>query len=534
MKRTIPFVVLASALLGGCFLEEERHIGYERDRLVVGPVELKDGVAYVDGARDRVILVDVSEDVPRFHTIGIGRRAIFATPTPDKQHLVVITRGEEAVVEGQVDEEPLLWLIDTTTPDAEPVSYAIGSPFDRIAIAADGSVAVTYYSAGGFDAESGVFRNPNELGVVDLTRAPSEDNPVVRTVRSFGSAPHGIVLSPPMVIPGAEDPTPRTFAFVLATNTLTILDATYPERNEVSIRLDGTGGQILPRELVFAPNTATVYLRSDNARDVLAILLSYDPPRAEQPLDNDYRPSLAELGAGGGPSDVAFYDDLEGRRFVLAATPGTREVAVINGDTAEFVTISTPDPIDRIVLFPNDPDISPRTALLASLNQRVPRVHLLSLDGVTDELIPVDLRTINLAEPVLDVVPVPSRDFAMIVHDDDRTVLGLLDVVFDSVSPLQGVGRLDTYDFSVGGEYLIGATSQAARVGFLELDTLHPFDMRLDDLPSRVFALSGGGIYVDHGDPFGRATYLPYPEAERSESFVLSGFLLADLIDEQL
>jgi hypothetical protein len=526
--------LLVPALFAACFLEDERHIGYERDRIVIGPVELKDGVAYVDGARDRVIIVDVTGARPRFHTVGIGRRAIFATPTPDKQHLVVITRGEEAVVEGQVDEEPLLWLIDTTAHDADPLAFEIGSPFDRIAMASDGSVAVTYYSEGGFDAESGVFRNPNELGIVDLGQPPSDDNPVVRTVRSFGSAPDGVVLSPPMAVPGAEDPTPRIFAFILSINTLTMLDATNPERNEVSIRLDGAGGQVRPRELVFAPNTATAYLRSDNARDVLAIFINADPPSAEQPLDNDYRPSLAELGAGGGPSDVAFYDDPLGKRFVLAATPNTREVAVINGDTAEFVTIPTPDAIDRIVLFPNDPDVPARQALLAALNQRVPRVHLLSLDGIDDELVPVDLRTVDLAEPVLDVVPVPGRELAMIIHDDDRTVLGLLDVAFDSVSPLQGVGKLDTYDFSAGGEHLVGATTQAARVGFLELDTLHPSDMRLDDVPAKVFALSGGGIYIDHGDPFGRATYMPHAEATRAESFALSGFLLAELIDEAL
>lgn len=530
----ITITALTLALAGGCFLEEDRHIGYDRDRSIIGPIELKDRIAYVDTARDRVITVDLSEDRPRFHTAGIGRRAMFASPTPDKERLVVITRGEEAVVEGQVDEEPMLWLVDVTIPGAEPVGYDIGSPFDRIAMAADGSVAVTYYSAGGFDAESGVFRNPNELAVVRLTEAPGDDNPVVRTVRSFGSAPDGVVLSPPMVIPGADDDTPRTFAFVLAVNTLTVLDATYPERNEVSIRLDGNGSQVRPREIVFAPNSATAYLRSDNARDVLAVLLAADPPNPEQPLDNDYRPSLSELGAGGGPSDVAWYDDPSGRRFVLAATPGTREVAVINGDTAEFVTVPTPDPIDRVLLFPSSPDIPPRTALLASLSQRVPRVHLLSLDGIDDELVPVNMRTIDLAEEVLDVVPVPGRDYAMIVHDDDRTVLGLLDVVFDSVSPLQGVGRLDTYDFSAGGEHLVGATSQAARVGFLELDTLHPSDIRLDDLPVRVFALVGGGIYVDHGDPLGRATYIPHAGATRAESYVLSGFLLADLIDESL
>jgi hypothetical protein len=399
-------------------------------------------------------------------------------------------------------------------------------------MSADGSVAVAYFSTGGFDAESGVFRNPNELAIVDLGRPAGADNPVIRTVRSFGSAPDGVVLSPPMVIPGADDPTPRTFAFVLALDTLTVLDATYPERREVSIRLDATGTQVRPREIVFAPNTATAYLRSDNARDILSILLTYEPPSGENPLDNDYQPALAELGAGGGPADVAVYDDPRGKRFVLAAMPGTREVAVIDGDTAQFTTIPTPDPIDRLLLFPNDPDVAPRTALLAAIGQRVPRVHLLGLDGIDDALVAIDLRTINVAEPVLDVVQVPARDLAMIVHDDNRTVLGLLDVVFGAVSPLQGVGRLDSYDFDDLGDYLVGATRAADRVGFLELDSLHPSDLRLDDPPEHVFALTSGAVFVDHADPFGRATFLPDRTKRRDESYVLSGFLLSGLLDE--
>ena len=35
----------------------------------------------------------------------------------------------------------------------------------------------------------------------------------------------------------------------------------------------------------------------------------------------DFRPLLAELGAGGGPTDIAVYDDPTQRRYVLASTP---------------------------------------------------------------------------------------------------------------------------------------------------------------------------------------------------------------------
>lgn len=531
-RLKLPMLGLAVALLSGaCYGDSERHESWDRTRTVIGPVALKSRLAYVDTARDRVMVIETAEGKPEFRGYRIGRNAIFAAPTPDRESLAVVTRGEEALVKGQVDQDPLLWIVDTTDGKADPISYEIGSPFDRLAVSSDGTVAVAYFSSGGFDAASGVFRNPNELAVIDLTRAAGDDNPTLRTVRSFGAAPDGVVLSPPMIIPGAEDQTPRTFAFILAQGTLTLLDATNPERREVSIRLDdGSGTSVRPREVVFAPLSATAYLRSDNANDVLSVFITGEAPTS--PLDNDYQPALAELGAGAGPSDVAVYDDAIGRRFVLASMPSRNQIAVIDGDTGEFVTVSTPDAIDRIMLFPSDPTIPPRIALLASISQGIPRVHLLSLEGIAEQLVPVDLRTVTLAEPVLDVVEIPNSDRAMIVHDDQRTVLGLLDINLGSVSPLEGVGRLDSFDFTEDGGMLVGASSAVERVGFLELETLHPSDMRIDDTPGKVFSLLGGAVIVDHADPFGRATFIPSPTAKRDESLVLSGFLLNNYLDE--
>lgn len=529
---TASSVLALAACLAACFAED-RPIAWERPREVLGPVSLKNRIVYADSARDRVVTVDLSDIArTRVHVHEIGRRAVFLMPAPDGERVALLTRGEEAVLEGQIEEAPQLWLVHPGPTDSEPVAYPVGSPFDRLAISQDGTVAVAYFSAGGAGAD-GYFRNPNELAIIHLDQPPGDGNPVLRTVRSFGSAPDGIVLSPPMIIPGAEDDTPRIFAFVLAQNNLTMLDATHPERREVSIRLDLGGAPVQPREIVFAPDTATAYLRSDNARDVLEILLQAEPGVASDARDNDYQPALAELGAGGGPADIAVYDDAAGRRMVLAATPGTRELVVIDADTGEFDTVPVSDPVDRILLFPNAPGALPRIAVLASLASRLPRVHIMHLDGINDDLVRADLATVALSEPVLDVVPVPGREIGMLVHDTGRTVLGLLDVALGSVTPLEGIGQLDTYAFSPDGAYLIGATEGVPRVGFLDLDNLHPSDLRLDDSPARVLTMANGSIFVDHGDPFGRATILPAATATRSQTRVLTGFLLADIFDER-
>ena len=204
---------------------------------------------------------------------------------------------------------------------------------------------------------------------------------------------------------------------------------------------------------------------------------------------------------------------------------------MIDADTAQFRSIGVADPIDRILLFPSPRGRPPHKALFASIGAKLPRLWVLDLDNIQDPLTQAKLREIDLDKPVRDVVPVPGRDLAMVVHDDNRTVLGLLDMTTESTSPLLGVGKLDSYDFSPSGSHLIGATDGVSRVGFVALDNLHPTDFRLDDPPVRVLSVQNGKIFVDHGDPTGHATIIPSPTASRADALVLTGFLTDNLLD---
>jgi hypothetical protein len=171
--------------------------------------------------------------------------------------------------------------------------------------------------------------------------------------------------------------------------------------------------------------------------------------------------------------------------------------------------------------------------VLASLSGQLPRVQLMPLEELGNPLLSIRLQQIELGKPVLDVVAVPGRDLAMIVHDDARTVLSLLDVTFGSVAPLDGVGRLDSYAFTASGDFLVGTTSTVPRLGFLDLANLHPSDLRLDTPPVRVLALGNGKLVADHGDPFGRVTIVPGPGSTRDQAIVLDGFLLTDFLQER-
>src|SRR5215470_8863924 len=207
-------LLIVIALVSGCW-DDDRPLVWDRTRTVLGPIPLKTQVAYVDSALDRVTLVDLDGDHPVVSAVPIGRNAITAVPSLDRHRLFVITRGEEAIRKGEIDQPPMLWILDALDPSVAPVGYAIGSPFDRIAVSPEGRFAVAYFSGAGPDA-SGFFRNPNELAIVDLAQPPGDTNPTLKTIRSFGSVPEGIALSPPMAVAGAADPSLRTFVFVLA------------------------------------------------------------------------------------------------------------------------------------------------------------------------------------------------------------------------------------------------------------------------------------------------------------------------------
>ena len=273
----------------------------------------------------------------------------------------------------------------------------------------------------------GFFRNPNELAIIDLTQPPSDTNPTLKTIRSFGSVPEGISLSPPMVVPGADDADPRTFAFILSSNNLTVLDTRHPDRREVSIRLDLGGQPVMPREVVFAPNTASAYVRSDNARDVLQVILEAVPPAT--PGGNDYRPRARRARRRRRP------DRHRGLRRRVAAPLHPRGDAEHERGRRDrrrhrAVPLRAARRSDRS--HPAVPDrrrhaAAPRRCS-RSIGAKLKRVYVLDLEHINDPLTQTTLRTIALDQPVRDVVPVPGRELAMLVHDDARTVLGLLDM----------------------------------------------------------------------------------------------------------
>jgi hypothetical protein len=506
----------------------------EQELDVTGPIVVGRQLVYLDRIRERAILVRPYQR--EVQHVDVGRRPSFMLPTPDQSRLVVLCKGWVATARGEEDEAPSLQIIDTD--DGETVVHELGSPFDEVAISDDDRYAVAFFSANAEPGETEVFRNPNSVAILDLESGDLAE----KNVRSFGDVPRGVIFSPSTMAPLNPDGSlgaPRTLAVVFADGYLTLLDVTHPERREITVRLSlpGMSSTVSPLEMVFAPATGTAYLRASGTNDVYVLTLT--SREAPGPSENDFVVSVNTLAAGSFPSDVALFED-GGQQKVLVANRMSSDLTVIDALTASFVTIAVGDPVDRILVYPAE---NPEVAVVFS--QASPRrtIHFLDLEGVETAL-GRNLTTLNGAEPVVGMELIPNRGQALVVHDDARSVMSVLDLEERTLSPFTGHDALAGYTMTRDGSVLAGFSLDQERLGVVSLEYMTSRMVVLSHHPTRVITLASApgepidaelrSVIVDHDEPYGLITVLPEPLTDTAGStFALRGFLLEGLLDDR-
>jgi hypothetical protein len=332
---------------------------------------------------------------------------------------------------------------------------------------------------------------------------------------------------------------PRTLAVVFATGYVTLLDVTHPERREVTVRLalPGMSQEIVPGRMVFAPQAGALYLRATGSNDVYVLTLS--SRETSDPTENDFVVSINTLAAGSVPADVALFAD-GGRAKVLVANQLSMDLTVIDAATAEFVTIPVGEPVDRILVYPED---APEVAVVFSQASPRQTVHFLELANV-ESLRGRNLTTLYGADPVLGMELVPGRPAALVTHDAARAVMSVLDLEDHTMSPFTGSSPLADYALTGDGAILAGFGAGRGQIGVVDLEHLSSRTIVIDNPPADVLTLAAAGgspadpelraIMVDHAAPFGLLTVIPDPlDAIRQSPFVLSGFLFEGLFDER-
>ena len=525
MSRQSSCLLLTGAVTGllalslpGC---GDRPAVWTASLTINGPHKVDDRVMWVDGTRGAVFSLDpVSETVQR---LRIDPHTAFATPSPARKRLLVLTSGTDPVTKGQTLLSAALTVIAVGAKGAfvEHI-YPLSAPFDRISVAPDESTAIAYFSDAGGDGGA-FFRNPNELAIIDLSTAAGAANPAFRTIRSLGSTPLGIAWSPKVTL-GAT--APRMLALVLSKNYVTYLDLAHPGRPEITVPLQpgDAAGTVKPDQVLFADD-GTAFVRASGSDDVFAIAL--EPRPTTDPMVNDFRPLVNQPSAGKVARDMLLFSD--GGHAQLLTVNTSQDLALIDAASSEFTIIPAGAPVDAILPVPS---VNPTAAVIFSRSQPQSFVQFVDLKNLAAGGAKNITRR-ALARPVHDLVPVPGGTEVLVIHDDARTIVSILDLgPRRTDTPIQGRVPLASFDFTDDG-FLVGVSPKLDHLGVLDLTTFKTLDVRLDANPVRVLAV-GGRIVIDHGESQGRVTILPAATAKRDEARSLWGFFLQGLFDDNL
>ena len=527
-RRLLPAALGALALgLTAC---PDRDPLFDTGLDTFAPVAAGQTLTWVDRRAAVARTVDLSGPTVVTRATPLGRDPILAVARAGAAaEVLVLSRGSR----GEQGVAPAPGTLHALLPaGGPPRTYTVASPFNALAQNADGRFAVAYFRAGA--ASERLLSNPNQIAVVDLAAAPSDRNPALRTVRSFGGVPNEVVFSPPMMISGSA----RTLAVVLSDAYVTLLDLANPARPEISVRLTlpEDARAIRPTQVLFDGEQGTVYVRAAASNDVYALRLV--PVTPDGPQANDFRPSINQLAAGLNPSDMALIGAAAERKL-LVVSPGSRDARVIDARANTTVTIPLDAAATRILLFtgasPRDPMPAAR-ALLYGAPRGAAAVSFLELNDITARR-GQNVETVALPRSVESLLPLPERDAVMIDHASAEATgqISLLDLTRRTVSPILAEVSLTGARFDSDRQRLWVAPRGNTRVGWVDLRTFSPGEVRLDQPVVGVIPLPGpmgapGRVVALHEGAEGALTLLDAADLRRETARTVRGFLLENLL----
>jgi hypothetical protein len=474
------------------------------------PRALDEHVVWFDRNNDEALLLDVGTSKPEPE---LDRIELPAMPRS-----VVRRNGQNQLLVLLSDEEDASGKLAVLGPSRVEQVYEIGAEFDALQQSEDGRWALAYFSPNraGVDPSTSLLFNPNEIAIVDL-EAEGEGAVVQRTLRSLGSVPRRVEFSPPMTIAGET----RRLVVVFFEAEVTLIDLNHLDRPEYTIELSRGGGLGLT-EVRFSPEEQRIYLLADGSSDVFVLRLL----EAGENRENDFEPSLNQLGTDSTPRDMVVFEN-DGERKLLVASSSSAQV--VESSSNRVTQIPLENPGDRILLFegasPFDDEVEPR-ALLYRLGS--PGVTFLDLDDI-EERTTRNREEFQLA-PIASLVPLENNQ---VLANHDTGGLSILNLEERTASPIQAQISLAQAVPSLETSRIWVAPTGQTTLGFVDLANLHPGQVRLD-LPIANFLsfenTSSPKVVVTHPDAVGAVSILSAANPGDGGR-TLYGFLQAGVLD---
>lgn len=436
---------------------------------------------------------------------------------------LVLCRGEGDDSETTAD-APALVVLNAT---GEARRYPLGSSFNAMTVSDDGKYAMLFFD--GTATTGSLIFNPNEIAIVDLSRdATDDDNPRSRTLRSFGHAPTRIEFSPAIQIGGTE----RRLAVVLFDTVVLLVDLDHLDRPEYTIELaTSTTRSIDLTQVVFDAERGRLYVRGTASTDVYVITLN---DIAAEAGENDFVPSLNQLGIGAVPIDMALYTAGDEPRL-LTITAGARAV-IVDTDTSRTTSITLPVAATSIAVFtatsPFDPVQEQRALLYA---EGTARVMFLDLREV-EERGARNLESLTIQSVYTRFTPL-ADNLVLLPHQTNG--LSVLDLEQRTASPIRSSLNLGSALPDPGADKLWVAPSGQSQLAFLDLRDFHPgaIDLRR---PIREVVIvpsdtdTGPSLAIVHASSVGHVTVINSDDpTDLDSASAARGFLFHDILNDE-
>lgn len=488
---------------------------------ILPPVGTRASLTYVDQNEHELLFVLPEDERIRLvrRPLGDERTTVLWTrATVDRDRVLALVAPASEKTE-DVDEQLFMFPADG---DGDPRVYDVLAPFTGVALSPDGRRAVLHFGDG---VGSGALQNANQVAIVSL------DGSEVRnlTLNGFGGRLRSIEFpTPPGVdVPAAVDVGGRPLELVafLADGEVVLVDAGNEATDQVAVRFGAEVG-FTPEATLLRPGNdvfgkPALFLRSGIGADVAMLTLVDKPDEATGEPGFSAQVSLIPVGERA--TDMSAYDSEETPYLV---TVGGSAFVFTDIRTQESFTVGTGAAVQQ--LFMRNAETAAGTIRQAvGWSQGGGALYALDLDDLEDAI----GRT-----PEALAIETGIQD--LVVLDNDRvlvssgTSLYVVDLPLSQVTPLSAMAPYDARSSALEGNQLLLGTPGQTWVSTVDLLTLNPESMVLDDPISYFHYLPDAGkLMLVHADPLGHLTVADAQSPSRSTSFVSWGYLVDGLLD---
>lgn len=482
------------------------------------PVTTRDGLVWVDRGHDEVVFVLPTGDGldVRRRPLGDARTGVaWSVATRDRESVLALTLPSSAKEE-DVDEQLHRMAADGS---GDVVTYDVQAPFTSVALSPDRRRAVLWFGA---DAGGQQLHNANQVAIVEL----AGDGVRNVTLNGFGGALRSVQF-PGQIVEGERAPitvagVEHDIVAFLAASEVVLLDLDDPD-DQVAIPL-GMDIGFAPSATLLRPGNElfadpALFVRSSAGAEVGMLTLLGEAD------GSGFTAQISLLSVGKSAGDFLFHDGGE-VPYLISTDPVGGALVFTDIRTQGGFAVALASPASSLFLRDAEVD-GASTPQLVAWQPGGTALATLDLGGIADSLTRKP-RQLNIETGIE----------ALVQLDNDRALIGsgtrlyVVDFRDEQVTPLSSNTPYDAFGSALVGERLLLGTAGQSWVSTVDLGTLNPESMLLDDPIFSFHYLPGPGrIVVTHNEPIGQLTVIDPTDPSRSTSRVHWGFLISGALD---